>query len=71
MSAYAIAKAQLAEAVSQAEAENVPTGDLLHAFLVTLVEAYKAERGAGDTKAALEFQMNNLADDLDYEFMRP
>jgi hypothetical protein len=43
----------------------------LHALLVTVVEALKKERGVIDTRRALEFQMNNLADDADYEFMRP
>jgi hypothetical protein len=43
----------------------------LHALLVTVVQAYKSARGIADARRALEFQMNNLADDIDYEFMRP
>ena len=71
MSAYRIAKANLTQALEQANAENIEPGDVLHALLVSTVDAYKNERGIPDTKAALEFQINNLADDLDYEFMRP
>jgi hypothetical protein len=71
MSAYAIAKSTLAQALEQASQKNIAAGDLLHALLVSTVDAYKTERGGPDTKAALEFQINNLADDLDYEFMRP
>jgi len=71
MSAYTIARTKLEEALNQAGEDNINAGDLLHALMVSVVEAYKAERGGADTKAALEFQINNLADDLDYEFMRP
>jgi hypothetical protein len=40
-------------------------------MLVTIAQALVKERGIPDTKSALEFQMNNLAEDADYEFMRP
>jgi F420-0:gamma-glutamyl ligase len=71
MSVYTIARAHVGAAVTDAETERLPVGDCLHALLVTVVEALKQERGQADTRRALEFQMNNLADDRDYEFMRP
>ena len=36
-----------------------------------VAQALVKERGIPDTKSALEFQMNNLDEDADYEFMRP
>jgi hypothetical protein len=71
MSAHSIAKAHVAAAVEEARAARIPTADALHALLVTVVQAYKSAHSIADTRGALEFQMNNLADDLDYEFMRP
>jgi hypothetical protein len=71
MSAHSIAKTHLAAVVADADAARIPIGDALHALLVTVVQEYKSARGVVDTRRALEFQMNNLADDIDYEFMRP
>ena len=71
MSAHSIAKSHVAAVVAEATAARIPTGDALHALLVNVVEAYKASRGIADTRNALEFQMNNLSDDIDYAFMRP
>jgi hypothetical protein len=71
MSAHSIAQAHVAAVVEEASAARIPTADALHALLVTVVQAYKSTHGIPDTRGALEFQMNNLADDLDYEFMRP
>jgi hypothetical protein len=71
MSVYTIARDHVSAAVADAERAKLAKGDCLHALLVSVVEALKQERGSDDTKRALEFQMNNLADDTDYEFMRP
>ncbi len=71
MSAYSIARDHVAAAVAESAAANVPTGDCLHALLVSVVQALTTERGATDTRQALEFQANNLDEDADYEFMRP
>jgi hypothetical protein len=70
MSVYTIAKDHVGAALAEATAARLPSGDCLHALLVTVVEALKTERGPQDTRRALEFQMNNL-EDRDYEFMRP
>ena len=71
MSVYTIARSHIDAAIADAMAAKLPTGDCLHAILVTVADALKRERGVADTRRALEFQMNNLADDIDYEFMRP
>jgi len=71
MSAYSISKRYVEGALNDAQAAGIPVDDLLHALLVTVTQAYKSERGLASARDALEFQMNNLADDLDYEFMRP
>ena len=71
MSAYSIARHHVDTALHAAEGERISRGDCLHAMLVTIAQALVKERGIPDTKSALEFQMHNLADDADYEFMRP
>jgi hypothetical protein len=71
MSVYSIARQHVETALHDADAERLSRGDCLHALLVTVAQALAQERGIADTKSALEFQMNNLADDADYEFMRP
>jgi len=71
MSVNSIARDHVNAALRDAEAERLSRGDCLHALLVTVAQALAQERGIADTKSALEFQMNNLADDADYEFMRP
>ena len=71
MSVYSIAREHVKTALDDAAAERLPAGDCLHALLVTVAQALKNERGLADTRRALEFQMSNLSDDIDYEFMRP
>ncbi len=71
MSIYSIARGHVDAALKDAAAAKLPRGDCLHALLVTVAQALAQERGIADTRSALEFQMNNLDDDMDYEFMRP
>jgi hypothetical protein len=71
MSVYTIARTHIDAALAECAAAKLPAGDCLHALLVTVAQALTKERGMADTRHALEFQMNNLADDADYEFMRP
>ena len=71
MSAYTIARSHVDAALAESAATKVPAGDCLHALLVTVAQALTKERGIADTRHALEFQMNNLNEDADYEFMRP
>jgi hypothetical protein len=71
MSAFSIAKRHVDAVLKESSENHIASSDALHALLVALVQVYKAERGITDTRRALEFQTNNLADDLDYEFMRP
>jgi len=71
MSVYTIARHHVDAALADSAAEKLPAADCLHALLVTVAQALTKARGLADTRHALEFQMNNLADDADYEFMRP
>ena len=71
MSNYSIARSHVEAALNDAAEAHLPRGDCLHALLVTVAQALTKERGIADTRSALEFQMHNLADDADYEFMRP
>ena len=71
MSNYSIAREHVDAALRKAETERLPRGDCLHALLVTVAQALAKERGIDNTKSALEFQMNNLDETADYEFIRP
>lgn len=71
MSAYNLARDSINSAFEMATADGIEPTDMAHALLVSLIESYKALRGSEDVRQALEFQLNNLSDDLDYEFMRP
>ncbi len=71
MSIHSIARSHVDAALHDAAAEKLGRGDCLHALLVTVALALAKERGIADTRSALEFQMNNLDEDADYEFMRP
>jgi len=71
MSVHSIARQHVDAALAEAATAKLGAGDCLHALLVTVAQALKNERGIADTRRALEFQMDNLSDDIDYEFMRP
>lgn len=71
MSAYAIARQQIDGALSAAAETGVDEEMVLRALLSTLVERYRELRGVEDLKAVLQYQMDNVRGDEDYEFMRP
>ena len=71
MSAHSIAQSHVDALVAETTAARIAPRDALHALLVTVVQAYKAAQGVADARNVLQFQMDNLADDIDYEFMRP
>lgn len=69
--AYELAQRHFEEAREEALATGIDEELLGRAMLATAVDAYKAQRGAADARAVLEFQIENLDDDADYPFMRP
>jgi len=71
VSSYQIARQGIAEVLEQAATVNIDRQDALHALLVSVVDAYKAEVSAARARDALEFLLDNLDDGRDYEFMRP
>ena len=71
MSAYGIAKQQIDGALSAASESGVDEEMVLRALLSTLVERYRALRGVDDLKAVLQYQIDNVRGDEDFEFMRP
>ncbi|MEM1228998.1 MAG: hypothetical protein AAGI15_00550 [Pseudomonadota bacterium] len=71
MSAYSIAKEQVAAALAAGVDSGVDTESLLRALIATAVTAYREDRGVADTRSMLEFQLTNCAGDEDFEFMRP
>ena len=61
---------ELAKCFEKAHASGIDEGLLGRAMLATVVDAYAARHGAADTRSVLEFQMENLDDDVDHPFMR-
>lgn len=71
MSAYSIAKQHVEGALSAAAEAGVDPEMALRALLATLVERYRELKGVDDLKAILQYQLDNVRGDEDYEFMRP
>ena len=61
---------ELAKLFEKAHASGIDEGLLGRAMLATVVDTYKAQHGAADARSVLEFQMENLDDDVDHPLMR-
>lgn len=71
MSSHEIARQSIATALERAADTKIDPADVLHAFLVSMVDGYQAEVPEGSVRNALELLLENLDDSRDYEFMRP
>jgi len=71
MSAYSLAKEQIAAAVAQAAEQNLDSETVLRALVTTCVEHYRDAFGPAAVKDMLQFQLDNCQGDEDYMFMRP
>ncbi len=68
--ANGLAKRHLEGSPEEAHALGIDERLLGRAMLATVVDAYKAQHRAADPRFVLEFQMENLDDDVDHPFMR-
>jgi len=71
MSAYSLAKEQIAAAMAEASAQELDRETVLRALVTTCVEQYRDAFGAAAVKDMLQFQVDNCQGDEDYMFMRP
>jgi len=70
-SPYSIAKASLAQALSEAEAADIEAPRLLKAFLQALLTTYQQHHSVDDIRSELEFELEHMGGDTDIPFMRP
>lgn len=71
MSVYALAKAVMQQAVTQAEGEGYDEQLLARALMSEVIAVYKKARTSKDIADELGFLADNLDEDADYAFMRP
>ena len=71
MSAYSVAKEQVAAALAQASDQQLDRETVLRALVATCVEEYRDAFGPAAVKEMLQFQVDNCQGDEDYMFMRP
>lgn len=70
-SPYSIAKASLAQALSEAEAADIEAPRLLKALLQELLATYQQHHSVSDIRSELEFELEHMGGDTDIPFMRP
>ena len=70
MSKYAIAKEAIDSAISTAAKSGWTDRDVLQALVTTAIGYYQQDAGAADTRAMLEYELANVSDRLDLDFIR-
>ena len=70
-SPYSIAKASLAQALSEAEAADIEAPRLLKALLQELLATYQQHHSVADIRSELEFELEHMGGETDIPFMRP
>lgn len=67
---YNISKTAIDEAINTATTHGWTEADVLQSILVHAIERYAALRGKADTEELLAFEVSNLRDTVDYDFVR-
>ena len=62
---------QARQAVEAAVAETAQQESLLKAMMREILRRYAGSRSPADILAEMEFELENLADDGEFHFMRP
>ncbi|WP_299081033.1 hypothetical protein [uncultured Paraglaciecola sp.] len=70
MSKYSIAKQCIANALENADQENINHGDLLEALIISAIAEMSKTQGATRTSEMLDYELRNLAGALDKDFLR-
>ena len=71
MSLSQLVKKHIDAAVAEAGGHGHPPDAVARTMLSFVIEIYKSNREADDIRAELQYAMDNLDPDQDYEFMRP
>lgn len=67
---YGISKQAIADAIDEATSNGWTETDVLQSLLVNTIERYAALQGKTDTERLLAFEVSNLRDTVDYDFVR-
>ena len=67
---YKIAEGSLDRAIEEATHNGWSASEVLQSILVLAVERHAKATGAQQTRAALEFEITNLSDNVDFDFVR-
>jgi hypothetical protein len=70
MSHYTIAKDAIEGAVKQAAEAGWSEAEMLQAVIVSALERHKAASSGPETRALLEYELSNLSDKVDFDFVR-
>ena len=70
MSKYSIAKQCIANALENAEQENINHSDVLEALIITAIGNMTETAGAKRTSEIIDYELRNLAGALDKDFLR-
>jgi len=68
---WSIVRPHVDASLAEAAAEGHPADTVGRAFLSMAIDIYRRERSLDDIRRELEFAMENLDPDEDYNFMRP
>jgi hypothetical protein len=71
MSLSQLVKKHIDAAVAEAGDDGHPPDAVARTMLSFVIEIYRSNREADDIRAELQYAMDNLDPDQDYEFMRP
>ena len=67
---YAIAQKSADSAIEQAAKEGWSETDVLQSLIVIAIERYRKVAGYEDARAILDFEAQNLANTIDFDFVR-
>jgi hypothetical protein len=71
MSLSTVVKKHVDAAVAEAAAEGHPADIVARTMLSFVIEIYRENRDLEDIRSELQYAMDNLDPDQDFEFMRP
>lgn len=67
---YEIARSHLEQAVEEAEAAGWSTIEVLQSLMIAALERYVEAADPSQAKRLLEFELANLSESVDYDFVR-
>ncbi|MEM1248838.1 MAG: hypothetical protein AAGK22_20830 [Acidobacteriota bacterium] len=70
MSKYSHAKHAIEQALEAAGSEGWDKSEVLQALVTSAVALYQSEKGSADARQLLRYELDNISDRLDLDFIR-